>query len=81
MLAELLMQDKGFRGLQHACLRRGCLDCQLSCRNGNGNVADMAHLAVLLVERLTVPVNQGMQAEGTHHHDEHNGQDSALSCL
>lgn len=74
MLAKLLKKQKGFRGRSEARERQRSMQGQMRRGNRARNMADVANLAVLLVEGVAVPVNQGMHAQRAHHYDEDDGQ-------
>jgi len=54
---------------------------QLGDGNRNGNVTDVADLAMLVVERLAMPVDERVHPQSAHHDDEQDGQQPVLATL
>jgi len=73
VLEKLLEQNNGFNRKRQARQRKWGLQCELSRGDGNGDVADLANLAMLLVKGLFMPVNDGVKPQSAHHQDEHDG--------
>lgn len=67
VFAKLLKQENGFGRRRQTRERKRGLENELSCGDGNGDMANLANLAMLLVEGLFMPVNDGMQAQSAHH--------------
>lgn len=81
MLGKLLSQKErsGDRGYPGDRKRR--MKCQLGNGHWNGDMADVADLTVLIVERLAMPMDEGVHPQRAHHHDEQNGQQPVLATL
>jgi len=81
MLEDRFESEYGFGGRRNTGDRKRRLEGQLSYGKGSSDVAGLAYLAVLLVERLFMPMHHGVKAKCAHHKNERNRQKPLLGCL
>lgn len=81
MLEDRLRLEDGFGDGRHAGERKRRLKSQLSNGKRSSRVARLADLAVLFIEGLLVPVDEGVKSQSAHDKDEDDGEEPFLDGL